>query len=91
MLRCVLMCSQACKDPTAQEGSCLLEQEAERRALEGFKCSQYNRAAGEMYRRLSGRMPSPFRELWNAKSSGEGSKTQTPPPQKKKSQSKHLS
>lgn len=40
MLRSVLMCSQARKDPAAQEGSCLLEQEAERRASEGLKCSQ---------------------------------------------------
>lgn len=35
MLRCVLMCRQACKDPTAQEGSCVLEQEAERTATRG--------------------------------------------------------
>lgn len=40
MLRCVLVCSQACKDPAAEEGTWLHEQEAERRALEGFKCSQ---------------------------------------------------
>lgn len=39
MLRCVLVCSQARKDPT-EEGTWLHEQEAERRALEGFKCSQ---------------------------------------------------